>query len=108
MKLVLAIVSNDDAPIVISELMRASFSATRLASSGGFLHVGNTTLMIGVQEERLPLLMELIGKYCKKRKQIAPPVPAHYGEGSVGSIPVEVTLGGATVFVLDVEDFERL
>ena len=69
MKLVLAIVSNDDSPIAISELMREGFSATKLASSGGFLHAGNVTFMIGVEDERLNELKELLGKFCKKRKQ---------------------------------------
>ena len=105
MKLVFAIVGNDDAHIVIPELMREGFSATKLASSGGFLHAGNVTFMIGVEDGRLDGLKELLGSFCKKRKQI---VPVSYGEGFSAGVPAEVTVGGATLFVLDVDSFEKL
>ncbi|MDR1628674.1 MAG: cyclic-di-AMP receptor [Oscillospiraceae bacterium] len=108
MKLVLAIVGNDDVPVAISELMRAGFFVTKLSSSGGFLHAGNTTLMIGVEDARVDAVRELIGQYCKKRRQLAPPSPAHFAEGLATSLPIEITVGGATVFVLDVDDFEKV
>lgn len=108
MKLVLSIISDDDASVVISELMRASFSATKLSSTGGFLRSGNTTLMIGVEDERLAELMSLLNRYCKKRKQMSPAIPTYFSDGMATSMPVEITVGGATVFVLDVESFEKL
>ena len=107
MKLVLAIINNDDSATLISELMRAKFSATKLSSTGGFLQAGNTTLLIGVEDERLEELKGIIELYCKKRKQIAAPVPV-FGEVFFSSAPVEVIVGGATVFVLDLDSFEKL
>lgn len=108
MKLVLTIVNNDDAAVLTSELTRSGFFATKLSSSGGFLHAGNTTLMIGVEDAQVSAVRGLIEQYCKKRKQLAPPVPAHFAEGLATSLPIEVTVGGATVFVLDVENFEKV
>lgn len=108
MKLVLAIVNNDDSQTVLSELMRAEFSVTKLASSGGFLRVGNTTFMIGTEKERVEDLIKIIETYSSKRQEISASMPPHYSEAMFSSLPVQITVGGATVFVLDVEQFYRL
>lgn len=107
MKLVIAIVNNDDCHTVLDEITRAGFSATKLSTSGGFLRAGNATLLIGVDDEKLEELLEIIGKFCSKRKQIVQTQPSFNADFFV-SVPVEVSVGGATVFVLDVEQFHKL
>lgn len=107
MKLIIAIVNNDDVKNVTHQLSSAGFYATKLSTSGGFLDEGNTTLLIGAEEEKVERIISLIEEYANKRKQI---VPANlYGEfDGFTAFPVEVTVGGATVFVLDVEQFKKL
>ena len=65
MKLVVAIVNNDDSHAVLSEITRAEFSATKLSTSGGFLRAGNVTLLIGVEDERVSELIDLIGRFSR-------------------------------------------
>lgn len=107
MKLVIAIVNNDDCHAVLNEITRQGLSATKLSTSGGFLRAGNATLMIGVEEERLSELVEIIRKFSSKRTQMVSPNTPYTGESFL-SMPVEVTVGGATVFVLDAEQFYKL
>ena len=107
MKLILAIVSSDDGSIVSSELTKAGFSVTKLATTGGFLMSGNTTFLVGTDDEKVDTVIDIVGTYSKKRKQMVPS-SASYGVGMCTSCPVEVTVGGATIFVLNVEKFEKL
>jgi uncharacterized protein YaaQ len=107
MKLVIAIVNNDDCHIVLDEIMREGFSATKLSTSGGFLRAGNATLLIGVEEDKLARLLDIIGRFCSKRKQVVQTQPTFNADFFV-SVPVEISVGGATVFVLDVEQFHKL
>ena len=124
MKLLFAIVQNDDAKKLITELNRNGFRVTRLNSSGGFLKTGNVTLMMGVPEEHLEKAIKLVKRNCRTRRQISGPVPpsdhafpsfsafnATMGDGEE-STPrffsdhmLEVTVGGATLFVMDVEKY---
>lgn len=108
MKLIIAIINNDDAQAVLSELMRNDFPVTRLSTSGAFLRSGNVTLLMGVDNERVSEAIEVISHFSSKRKQIAPPSSAYFGESFASASPVEITVGGATVFVLDVEQFYKL
>ncbi len=107
MKMVIAIVNNDDCHAVLSELTRQGFGATKLSTSGGFLRSGNATLLIGVEESQVSETIEIIRKFSSKRTQMLSPNPAFSSELFM-SMPVEVTVGGATVFVLDVEQFYKL
>ena len=107
MKLLIAIVNNDDCATVLDEITHAGYSATKLSTSGGFLRAGNATLLIGVEDEKVDPLVELIGKFCSKRKQIVQTTPAFNTDFFV-SMPVEVHVGGATIFILDVERFIKL
>ena len=109
MKLILAIVSNDDSSKVSKELTKARFSVTKLATTGGFLRAGNTTLLVGVEDDRFQEAMDLIEKVCKSRKQIAPSPASMVGmPGSYTPYPIEVVVGGATIFVLTVDQFVKL
>jgi uncharacterized protein YaaQ len=107
MKLILAIVSNDDAHSVTQALNKADFIVTRLATSGGFLRAGNTTLIIGTDEDKVDLCIEVIGKESERRIEIVPST-ASYDIGRYASFPIEVQVGGATIFVMDVEKFVKL
>ncbi|MBQ2781270.1 MAG: cyclic-di-AMP receptor [Clostridia bacterium] len=106
MKLIMAIVNKDDSNAVSSALTKNGFSVTKLATTGGFLMSGNTTFLLGVDESRIDEAMSIIEKHSKKRSQMVPSTT--YGTSSYSSFPMEVTVGGATVFVLNVERYEKL
>lgn len=109
MKLIIAIVQDEDASRLLGKLMAEGFGATKLATTGGFLRSGNTTLLAGVDDEKLDAAMSIIENTCKSRKQMAPMHTSVPGAGGmyVPAYPVQVTVGGATVFVLDVEQFHK-
>jgi len=107
MKMILAIVNQDDANLVVNGLMHEGYSVTKLSTTGGFLRAGNMTILIGVDDEKVSLVLGVIRKYSHSRKQVIP-TTSELGMGFYPSMPVEVTVGGATVFVLNVEQFERL
>lgn len=106
MKLILAIVNSDDSNVVQTELTKSGFSATKMATTGGFLMAGNTTFMIGADDEKVDEVVDIIKRFSKRRNQIIPSTN-DFGTGLYGAFPSEVTVGGATVFVLDVERFEK-
>lgn len=107
MKLLLAIVNNDDASYVNNRLSKAGFMVTKVASTGGFLMNGNTTFIIGVKDEDVETVLEIIGRFSKK-KVVPVPVDPVYNPASISTVPAKVTVGGATVFVLGVERFEHM
>ena len=106
MKLVLAIVNKDDSSAVSTALTRDGFSVTKLATTGGFLMAGNTTFLVGVDDERVDQVLATIEKHSKKHTQMTP--STSYGTSAYASFPVEVTVGGATVFVMNIERYEKL
>ena len=109
MKLILAIVSNDDSGAVSSALTRGGFSVTKLATTGGFLRAGNTTLISGVEDDKLQDALGVIEKICKSREQITASTTPMGGAGGVYvPYPIRVTVGGATVFVLEVSQFLKV
>lgn len=108
MKLIVAIVQDEDATRLVSRLMDEGFGVTKLATTGGFLRAGNTTLMIGVEDEKLQDALQVIERVCKSRKQmITSPAPMSTGSGGYSTFPLEVKVGGATVFVLTVDQFVK-
>ena len=107
MKLVIAIVSNDDSSRVQTELVKSGFQVTRLATTGGFLLSGNTTFLCGTDVEKVDEVIRIVSEHSKERTQLAPSA-ASYGVGMYTAFPVEVTVGGATVFVVDVERFVKI
>ena len=109
MKLIIAIVQDEDAARLIGKLMDDGFGVTKLATTGGFLRAGNTTLLVGVEDDRFQPAMDIIEKICKSRKQIAPSPSSMVGiPGSYTPYPIEVIVGGATIFVLPVEQFIKM
>lgn len=106
MKLIIAIVNKDDASTVSGALTKAGFSVTKLATTGGFLMAGNTTFLVGTDESRVDEVIAIVERHSKKRTQMVPSTA--YGASSYSSFPVEVTVGGATLFVVDVERYEKV
>jgi uncharacterized protein YaaQ len=108
MKLVFAIVHDEDGPKVMEELNKNGFSVTKLCSTGGFLKAGNTTLLVGIEEDNLDTVIDVIKKKSKSRKQVINSSMTPNGMGGMFiPYPVEVVVGGATIFVIDVERFEK-
>ncbi|MDF2670473.1 MAG: hypothetical protein K0R67_2779 [Paenibacillus sp.] len=108
MKLVIAVVQDKDSNRLSNSLVKEGFRATKLASTGGFLKAGNTTFMIGIENERIQEVMQVIKANCKVREQLVTPVSPMGGTtDSYIPFPVEVQVGGAAVFVLPVERFEH-
>ena len=67
MKLIVAIVQDEDTSRLVNHLMKEGFSVTKLATTGGFLRAGNTTLLLGVEDEKLRAAMDVIERVCKSR-----------------------------------------
>ena len=107
MKLIMAIISGDDSSKVSRALTKSNFSVTKLATTGGFLMSGNTTFLIGTEDEKVEEVIEILRKNSKTRKQMVP-TSASYGVGMFSSMPIEVQVGGATVFIMDVAQFIKL
>lgn len=108
MKLIYAIVHDEDGNDVMGELNKHGFSVTKLASTGGFLRAGNTTLIVGTEEEKVDTVIKLIENECKSRKQVVYTPVSTMTMSSCASVPVAVDVGGATIFVMDVERFEKI
>ena len=107
MKMIIAVVNSDDSNAVMRALTKNGFSATKLATTGSFLMMGNTTFLIGVEDEKVEEAISIISAHSKKRKQVMP-ASTGYGVGMYDPIPIEVTVGGASVFVMDIERFEKV
>ena len=107
MKLVMAIMGRDDASVVMEALTEESFQVTRMASTGGFLKSGKTTLRIGVEDNKTNKVIDIISRYSSKRKQLVTNT-APFFPGTLAQTPFEVTTGGAIIFVLNVDRFEKV
>jgi uncharacterized protein YaaQ len=110
MKLVTAIVQNDDANKLISSMRENGFSCTKLSSTGGFLSSGNTTILSGVEDDRVDDVIEIIRKICRTKKKVTAAIPPSSFSTVGGYLPhtIEVTVGGAVVFVTAVDRFEKI
>ena len=110
MKLVVAIVQNEVADGLIEALTEAHYGATRLASTGGFLRQGNTTIIVGVPDEAVQNVIDIVVNEGRGRRGgVTMPFPdggATVAAGGSGS--GEATNSSATVFVLDLDRYERV
>ena len=108
MKLIIAVVQDKDSNRLSNALVEADYRATKLASTGGFLKSGNSTFLIGVEDQQVSTVLEIIKDNCKAREQLVAPVSPMGGNAdSYVPYPIEIQVGGATVFVVDVEKFEQ-
>ena len=109
MKLVVAIVHNEDAGALVDALLEREYRATRLHSSGGFLKQSNATIIVGVDDDRIEDVLGIVRDNCHARNQVINPMPPIMEPGEFFMpYPLEVEVGGATVFVVPVERSERL
>lgn len=108
MKLIFAIVNGDDSPSVARALTKNGFFATKLASTGGFLSAGNTTFLICTENEKVDDAIQIIASKSRKRKQFVQNTIPGLSTDTFSSFPTEVQVGGATIFVTDVERFEKV
>ena len=105
MKLIYAIVRNNDSGKVTESLNSKGFYVTKVASTGGFLRQGNTTLLVGTEEDKVEEVLDILRKECGPRQEIfTNPV----GSFNYGTTNIMTTVGGATVFVTDVERYEKI
>ena len=107
MKMILAVIDKDDSSGVISNLSKEGYSITKLATSGGFLSAGNVTILVGVEDEKTQDVISIIKEHSKSRKRQIPTIVGNE-TSYLTPVPVEVMVGGATVFVLNVEHFEKI
>ena len=101
MKLITAIVQNDDANKLISALREQGFSSTKMSSTGGFLSSGNTTVISGIEDDKVEEIIEVIRKICKTKKKVTAAIPPSSFSSVGGYLPdsIEVSVGGAVVVV---------
>jgi len=108
MKMIIAVVQDKDSNRLSAALVDHNFQATKLASTGGFLRSGNTTFLIGTEDYRIDKALGIIKDNCQSRDQLVSPVAPMGGHAdSYVPYPIEVQVGGATVFVLPIEGFHQ-
>lgn len=109
MKLVMAIVHDHDALNLMDVLSENKFSTTKLTSTGGFLRAGNTTILCGCEDNEVNNVIDIISKNCKSRKQFKAVSSAEaYSLATFVTTPMEIITGGATIFVVNVEEFKKV
>ena len=108
MKLIVAIVQDQDASSLIEDLTEHKYRVTKLTSTGGFLKAGNTTLLIGIEEEHVETVVNLIERNCKTREITTSLMTVTMPGDTYIPYPLEVKVGGATLFILDVERHIRI
>jgi uncharacterized protein YaaQ len=108
MKMLMAIVQDKDSNRLANKLIDANVRATKLSSTGGFLKAGNSTFIIGIEDDRVEEVLQIIEETSQSRKQyISSPITLDISLDGQVPYPVEVEVGGATVFVLPVEAFHQ-
>lgn len=108
MKLIISIVQDQDALTLVDELTEHDFRVTKLASTGGFLKSGNTTLLIGVEDGQVQAVLDVIESICKTREMTTSLLSVTMPGDTYIPYPIEVKVGGATIFILDVEKYMRV
>ncbi len=104
MKMIIAIIGSEDADDLVYELNQHSFFVTKLSTMGGFLKKKSTTLMLGVEDERV----EDAISGAREQLVYTPPTMAGNCCPTVNmTVPMNMKVGGATVFVINVEEFQK-
>ncbi len=108
LKLVIIIASDPDAEKLTRKLVEQGYPATKVSSTGGFLRKGNATILSGVEANEVDGIIAMVRSECYARTEYVPvQTLPFFGEGSVLQEPIEVRVGGAIVFVVDVERFVK-
>jgi uncharacterized protein YaaQ len=108
MKLILAIVQYQDPDSTFKARNEAGHRVTRIATTGGFFSVGNTTLLSGVDDLKVDHVVNILKTTCERRTRLIPAGPNIVESAAMMGAFVEVEVGGATVFVINVEHFEQI
>jgi uncharacterized protein YaaQ len=109
MKLIVAVVHSEDAGSLVDALLERDFRATRLHSSGGLLKQANATIILGVEDDEVDEVMAIVRESCTSRTAVVNPMPPIMEPGEFFMpYPLEVEVGGATIFVLAVDRFEKI
>jgi len=108
MKLIIAIVQNQDSKKLSDQFVEQGLRATKLSSTGGFLRSGNTTFLVGVEDKRVEEVLEVIRESGSTRTQTMVNPPSYdFSIETEFTYPVDVEVGGATVFVLPIDSFHQ-
>lgn len=109
MKMIIAIIQDEDANKLSDDLATNNYRVTKLATTGGFLKAGNTTMLIGVDVDKVKHVIDIIERNCSSRTKVTTSgLAAPWPNGAYVPYPIEVTVGGATIFVLDVDQFIKI
>lgn len=108
MLLILAIVQNQDAAGLLDSLIAGDYRATRIQTVGGFLQEGNVTILAVIEDGRLADALGIIQANCHTRQHHVNVIPALSEVSITTPYPIEVEVGGATIFVFDVVRLERI
>ena len=110
-KMVLAVIQEADYDETVQQLNKNGFFVTKLSSTGGFLRKKNTTIMVGVQEDKVQMVLDIIKEKAGRRRETVYTMPAPvddvFSSGVSSSIPVETDVGGATVFTMDIDSLNK-
>ena len=107
MKFLIAIVQDYDCDRLLRTVTGCGYRATRISSTGGFLRTGNTTVLMGIEDDQVQRCTGLIRQSCQARTEVKLDATNEYAEWFAAGVH-EVTVGGAVVFVLNVERFEQI
>jgi uncharacterized protein YaaQ len=109
MKLLIAVIQRADAPDLVDAMTATGKGVTRVSSEGGFLHEGNVTLFVGVEDHEVDPVLELIRQHCHTRTRYVSALPPLAASGDFyPTTPIEIQVGGATVFVVAIEKLQRV
>ncbi len=106
-KLLIVIASDRDADFLIQKLVQRGYPATKVSSTGGFLRRGNATIFSGVDAEDVDSVLAIIRSECRARTEFVPAQALPFPESIHPAEPVQVRVGGAIVFIIPVERFEK-
>lgn len=106
-KLIIVITSDPEADALIRRLVEQGYPATKVSSTGGFLRRGSATILSGVEATEVDTVMSIIRSQCRARAEVVPLQAIPFPSDVYPTQPVEVRVGGAIVFVIPVERFEK-
>jgi uncharacterized protein YaaQ len=108
MKLIVATIQDQDSDKIIASLTQSNFRVTKVGTTGGFLGQGNTTLLVGVEDAQVEEVIGILKKLSERRTQYMPMASSAALNGAALYNYIEVEVGGATVFVLNIDYFEQV
>ena len=108
MKLVVAIIQDRDTDTALDHLSKNNVRVTRIATSGGFIREGNTTLLMGVEDDRVQAAMDILKQVSHRRKMFMPMASGITDTAYGLHNQIEVEVGGATIFVFDIDQFAQV